>query len=434
MNRREFLKYGVGAGMGLVLPASRIYAAPEDYTGRFLVTLQAEGAWDVSSFCDPKENQSGEREITRWSRTGAIQTAGNLSYAPYGNNAALFSNYFNDMLVINGIDMQTNSHTTGVLHNWSGRNSAGYPSLTALFSAMNAPNLPITYLNYGGYSETSRMVRYTRLDSIDQLRQLLRPNNLPWDQNEQFQNNANLQLVMNAQRDRLQRLSADASALPRQRYAMNAYYEARESSQSLEDFAAALPADEDLQPRVQVSDGAYSSLMQQVQVAIHAFQSGVAASADLTLPGFDTHTNHDAQHEPLLAHLADALDYFWTYAEAEGIADRITLVIGSDFSRTPHYNSTEGKDHWPIGSLIVMERNAAWGNRVVGLTDTGQNAIPINPSTLQQDTEAGTIIYPRHVHQALRSHLGLDANDLLTPFPFNSTESIDFFNPAVQSV
>ena len=427
------MKYGIGAGLGLMCPASRIYAAPEDYTGRFLVTLQAEGAWDVSSFCDPKENQAGEREITRWSRTGVIQTAGNLRYAPYGNNAALFANYRNDMLVINGIDMQTNSHTTGVLHNWSGRNSAGYPSLTALFSAINAPELPISYLNYGGYSETARMVRYTRLDNINQLRRILRPNTLPWSDTETYQGVSRLSRIVEAQQSRLARQMSASGVLPRQSYAMQSYYDARENSQSLEDFAAQLPEEADLQPRTQITDGAFSSLLQQMQVTTLAFKSGVAASADLTLFGFDTHTDHDAQHEPLLAHLADAIDYFWTNAQAEGIADRITLVIGSDFSRTPFYNSTEGKDHWPIGSAIIMEQGAAWGNRTVGATDEGQNALSINPATLEVDSDAGTIIYPRHVHKALRTHLGMDSSVLPTPYPFNNTEDIDFFNPAFRT-
>ena len=36
------------------LPTGRLFAAPEDYSGRLFVTVQAEGAWDVASFCDPK--------------------------------------------------------------------------------------------------------------------------------------------------------------------------------------------------------------------------------------------------------------------------------------------------------------------------------------------------------------------------------------------
>ena len=50
-----------------------------------------------------------------------------------------------------------------------------------------------------------------------------------------------------------------------------------------------------------------------------------------------------------------SIDYLWDYAERHGVANRMVVVIGSDFGRTNFYNSAEGKDHWPIGSYIVME-------------------------------------------------------------------------------
>jgi uncharacterized protein (DUF1501 family) len=120
------------------------------------------------------------------------------------------------------------------------------------------------------------------------------------------------------------------------------------------------------------------------------------------------------------------IDLFWTHAEEAGVADRITLVIGSDFGRTPQYNADDGKDHWPIGSVIVMERNAAWGNRVAGLTDEGHNALKVQPTTLKQDRN-GTLIYPKHVHKALRRHLGLGSTTIASGFPFNNTEDFAFF-------
>ena len=55
--RRDFLKFAslspVFAGFPMLLEA----ATP--FTGKFVVTVQATGAWDVTCFCDPKENQRG---------------------------------------------------------------------------------------------------------------------------------------------------------------------------------------------------------------------------------------------------------------------------------------------------------------------------------------------------------------------------------------
>ena len=139
-----------------------------------------------------------------------------------------------------------------------------------------------------------------------------------------------------------------------------------------------------------------------------AFKTGVAVSAELWLGGFDTHTNHDRDHEWLLANLTRSVDYLWEYAEVHGVADRLVVVIGSDFGRTNFYNAGDGKDHWPIGSYIVMEKNQTWTNRVVGETDELHFAYRIDPRTLRRDDQGGTILYPKHIHKALRRYLGIE--------------------------
>ncbi len=178
MRRREFLKNTALLGaMGLMTPSARLYGAiAGGYSGRLLVQLQADGAWDVSSYCDPKVNQPGEQAITNWSSSNDIQTAGNIPFAPFANNVDFFNKYYQDILVINGVDAQTNAHTTGVTHNWSGRNSVGYPTLTAMFAARNASDQPLSYINFGGFSQTGNLIRFTRLNDVNALTEILKPN------------------------------------------------------------------------------------------------------------------------------------------------------------------------------------------------------------------------------------------------------------------
>ena len=61
------------------------------------------------------------------------------------------------------------------MHNWSGRNSEGYPTTTALLAAHYAPELPVPYLSFGGYSATSGLTRFTRIDNADLLRDIANP-------------------------------------------------------------------------------------------------------------------------------------------------------------------------------------------------------------------------------------------------------------------
>ena len=66
MKRRELLTRALLLGAtGLIFPVPLVFGATTDpYTGRLLVTLQADGGWDVSSFCYTNKNQTGEKEKT----------------------------------------------------------------------------------------------------------------------------------------------------------------------------------------------------------------------------------------------------------------------------------------------------------------------------------------------------------------------------------
>ena len=142
---------------------------------------------------------------------------------------------------------------------------------------------------------------------------------------------------------------------------------------------------------------------------------------------FDTHAKHDPLHEWLLANLTDSIDFLWEYAETHGVADRLVVVMGSDFGRTNHYNVDGGKDHWPIGSFVVMEKNQPWTNRVVGETDALHFAQKVHPRTLRRDDRNGATIHPKHVHKALRRYLGIEDSLGAQRFPFNDTEDFAFF-------
>ena len=229
---------------------------------------------------------------------------------------------------------------------------------------------------------------------------------------------------------RAARLSAAPNLLPRA-VRNRSLYEAAllpSATEGLRAFADMLPSREQLQPVEESPLDQRSELKRQAQITVLAFKAGVAVSADLWLGGFDTHADHDAEHTWLLGNLTDSVDYLWNYAEVHGVADRLVVVLGSDFGRTNKYNADEGKDHWPIGSYIVMEKNRPWTNRVVGETDGLHFARKINPVTMQRDDAGGTLIHPRHIHKALRRYLGIENTPDSLRFPFSNTEDLRLFS------
>ena len=430
MKRRAMLETLMAAGAGMAASASGfrlplVHAA--DYRGKLFVFVQADGGWDPTSFCDPKANTPGEPVINHWAQRDEVRHAGRIPYAPFARNAAFFEKYHRRMLVINGVDAQTNSHTVGIVHNWSGRNSEGYPTTTALLAAHYAPDLPVPYLSFGGFSATSGVTRFTRIDSAYLLRDIANPT---WDMpgQEVFSEAARgvleSYLVKTAER-----LEAVPNLLPGD-VRHRGFYRSAFATEGLKAYADAIPPEDELEQedRYRGRDrDFYSALRRQAQLTVLAFKTGVAVSADLWLGGFDTHATHDPDHEWLLGNLTDSVDYLWEYAETHGVADRMVVVIGSDFGRTNFYNAQSGKDHWPIGSFVIMEKNRPWTGRAVGETDGLHFAQRINPRTLRRDDRNGTIIYPKHVHKALRRYLGIENTPGARRFPFNNTEDFAFF-------
>ena len=419
MRRRALLKGVLAAAVGA--PGFRLpLVNAATHGGKLFVFVQADGGWDPTSFCDPKANTRGEPVINHWAQDDEVRQIGNIFYAPFANNVNFFTKYYQRMLVINGVDAQTNSHTVGIVHNWSGRNSEGYPTLSALLAAYYAPALPIPYLSFGGFSVASGITRFTRIDNANLLRDIAYP------ATDMF-GDADWAALERYRAETAERLAAAPNLLPADERHLD-FYQSAFATEGLKAYADVIPPEDELEEWEEGPNNFGSSLRRQAQLTILAFKTSVAVSADLYLGGFDTHANHDPDHAWLLGNLTAGVDYLWEYAEIHGVADRLVVVIGSDFGRTNLYNSQSGKDHWPYGSYIIMEKNQTWTNRMVGVTDELHFPYRIDPHNLLRNDMGGTLIYPKHVHKALRRYLGIEYSAGCLRFPFNNTEDFAFFS------
>ena len=439
LSRRGLLKFAVsGAAVSTAVSSMRLWGSELDttYSGRLLVTLELEGGVDVTQLCDPKVNMPGERKINHWADSAEPGQVGNISYAPIANNAQLFERFGADTLVINGVDTQTNVHNTGKLFTFTGSNAEGYPSLSALFAAAQAPDQPLAYSVFGGTSRTANLVSLNRFgNDLSVMNELARPHSSRYS-GELLRPLSDLERSQTVVQSALNRLLAQPQLSVRQRLSMLRYEESQATRESLRHLAELIPEQDELLPdewiQLHVGEQAHSTLKRQMQGALMVLQSGLSSAVDLSLTGFDSHVEHDAWSETLLSHLADALNFFWDEAEKAGLADRILLVVGSDFGRTNFYNDGNGKDHWPVGSYMIMERGAPWGDRVVGLSDELHFAQPINPATLKYD-RSGIIPTPAHVHQSIRDYLGLTDFAEERGLGFRGVDSLPLFDPFLSS-
>lgn len=425
MDRRDFLKLAAAAGLTLASPMSSGLAqdgssdVDQPYEGTFYVMVNAGGGWDPTSLCDPKGNK-GDSDLDPMNRTftaSAIEEAGPFRYAPVGYNATFFPKYADRLLVINGVDCETNGHDSGSRNTWAGTLNDGAPSFAAIVAANNAPLAPMAYVSNGGYDFTAGIVSRTRSGSTNALVSIAYPNRIdPNNEDRYYHTEATVDRMKALQAARLDAMVGQQN-LPRLQHSMNRLYTARAGTNIIKRLTDYLP---------EQLDNSNIQLRRQAQVAIAAYKAGIAVSANLNIGGFDTHGNHDQSHIPRLDALLQGVDFLMEEAERQGVADKVFVMVGSDFGRTPGYNDGNGKDHWPITSVLFMGAGVR-GGRLIGATTERHGALNVMPDSLDPvptNTSGSVRITPSHIHRELRRLAGIDESfdrefPLKVPTPLN---------------
>jgi uncharacterized protein (DUF1501 family) len=70
--------------------------------------------------------------------------------------------------------------------------------------------------------------------------------------------------------------------------------------------------------------------------------------------GFDTHSRQADAHGRLLKGLGDALSTFMDEMKAIGKADKVTVMVFSEFGRRVKENGSQGTDHGAAAPMFVV--------------------------------------------------------------------------------
>lgn len=417
MDRRKFLSAAALAGMAVMVPKGRrtANATPTQYNGPYFLLVHANGGWDPTLLCDPKGGA-----IDKLYDKGNFGSVAGIKYAPmeykdgmgvpYYSNDQFFQKWGSRLLVLNGVDTTTGNHDTGTRVMWSGQVAEGYPSLGALIAASKSPGNSLAFLSGGGYETTGGLVPLTRINNVGAFSRLAYPELLNPGRPETFHTKATEDRIARMQRERLDDL-INAQGLPAYKRTMGALYTSRGGDNELAILAKSLPSNDKL-------NAARIGVHRAGLLALSGFKSGLVISATVSAGGFDTHGNHDGDHPRRLAELLQGLDLIFEDArspEFNSILDKLVVIVGSDFGRTPSYNAQNGKDHWNITSMMMMGPGIR-GGRTIGSTDDAFKAVPLNPGTLQPDP-GGTRIRLEHVHRAVRKLAGVTNDPLAAKFP-----------------
>lgn len=171
-----------------------------------------------------------------------------------------------------------------------------------------------------------------------------------------------------------------------------------------------LALDQTIKDRYGVTDDWSAQTL--IPSAYLTLSAGLSPYVTLSIDGFDTHSNHFAQHVPLMRQVAtqiatlinDLRNTEDTLQPGSSLMDNTTILISSEFVRSPGLNAGSGTDHWPSASAILLGKGVQ-DNTVIGRTDDNAQALGwVNGASITRTTE--TQITPEHLAATLLDHMG----------------------------
>ncbi len=158
-----------------------------------------------------------------------------------------------------------------------------------------------------------------------------------------------------------------------------------------------------------------------IDLAVQALGAGLSRCVSLTTDGYygtwDSHTdNEDTQSfgfELLFSGLLDLMEGLANTNDPDGVPliDTTVIVALSEMGRTPTYNSSDGRDHWPFTSVLLAGAGVA-GDQVISRFDEGYYGVGYDPDRGVED-ETAPALTPEHIGATLLALAGVDPTDAL---------------------
>ena len=408
ISRRSVLQIGLSTAALLAMPPMRWIAKADPTNPHFLVMLFADGGWDPTQTLDvhdPLDATDGIDVDVDPTVSGLpasqIATVGGITYVSNPTTRPAVDTYFTNWAakscVVNGIGTRSTSHDQSrqlVLTGYLDPTRADFAVISA---QKNGPDMPLPHLLLSGQSFGGQMgtaIAYNRLSDSGVLA-------------VSALGEAYVQQAL--ERERLLAEQAAANAVSGR---LAAYHDANGRADKLTRLANGLNLNTNTGGQLATSLG-------------NAFRSGLTTSVSVDpFGGFDTHTDNTQQN--------NSWQRVFTYVDAlltglsqqaglvsASLLDETTVVVCSEFARTPELNTDNGKDHHPWTSMLIAGKNVKGGTSV-GLTDGNQEGVKTNLSTGMPD-DTGVVLDVTNMVAGLVTLMGANSADYLpTVSPFTA--------------
>lgn len=432
MLRRSFLKLAsMGAASAVAsTPILRALANPSPAKDDAFIIIHAAGGWDVTLWADPRNERRGQVDpatdefvtvdgVRGWTSkplgdgTSSFELVTRNGF-PLGPTLGSLADRFDRCTIFNGIAMETVSHYDGRFYSTTGRHLAGgrplQTSVDALVAGEIGPSdlLPLVSVGFpSAFLSRTLDPRATplRLNAVTAAGKSLARSNL---------------YTTAEDRSAVTALLADEAAelamgtydpIPAERFKLQ--YEALQKmladTPMLQVFDEAKLRNE-LQPRFFSTAGG-TNIVRKFQdesalnlaFAVESIKKRMVRCVSFAIGGFDNHSTDYALAPQRYQELFDLLALLVDRLDAEGMSDRVHVLVVSDFCRTPQINIRGGRDHHPNNSALVISSKFR-GNTVFGSSDPDQ----LLPQNVVSSPVGNRPVRPSDVLATFLSSVGID--------------------------
>ena len=400
--RRTFLKVlgSVGAAGFASQPLLRAFADPPAASGEFFVLIHASGGWDVTLSLDPRNERRGLIEpgstdtvdtapIRLWrdapldadsSTFEMVQPAG--SSLRLGPAIGRLAEMPDRLTIINGLAMNTVSHTDGTFFAATGRHLAGGKPVASSIDTMLAnefgretllPTVSVSYPSTYVGDDLDARVSPLRVSSVDTLSRMLNRSNVNTTAADRLA--VTTMLTEEARelgarswyREEIEGMGLQLQSLPRML--------SPEVQQVFNASALAMA-----QPTLSASGMRFQGRVAvNCAFAVEAMKRNLVRCVSFATASHDTHNANYRSQALIQQELFDTLAALVRALDAaphptlmgQRLADHTHILVVSDFCRTPQINLTLGRDHYPNGSALVISPKFV-GNTSFGRADDDQ--------------------------------------------------------------
>jgi hypothetical protein len=416
LGRRALLQGALGgAAMYALAPIRPLLA--QDSAGHRFVACFLDGGWDVLLAADPRDPAGTydgidlgiERLAAQFRDPRPVSMGGTehlwgstmLALEPHADLATFFR----------GINMNTVSHDTAKSYSHTGRQPAGAlargDSIGTVAASVHDKGslLPNTAISVPSFNRAfDNRFSAIRMNDPREIRDLIGPTRNALTENVEGLLNQALEDAyscvspaysgrlpedeLRISRDRIQRLQ-------------------QEDVVARFDFNADTPEMDEIRALYPIDTGTGRSVATAAQLLRTELSTAVTARVR---GGFDTHGGEWAVDQPQrLVEAFAAIGAMLTHLRNDDPNfERTTVMVYSEFARTPKINGDGGRDHWFADSVMIFGSTLKTG--VFGASNPQDlGLISVNPTTGLPD-EGGVQLRPEHVMATLVQSLGGDSS------------------------